>query len=415
MRPFTLLGSLVLLAIALVSCGDVQSFQSTSNPSLVGTNWRAISPEGIDPISLAISPDFSNDSTLFMGLDGWDMGVFRSTDGGDSWQEVYEGLRGSAHGGWVVLSPNFASDRTVFAGRGNGGVVRSTDSGDSWKKANSGLPRYQDVGSCCGYYGVTGLVFSPSFASDSTVFLATWNGLYRSTNGGKTWQNMSQDLAETWVVQVLLSPSFGTDNTVFVLAEAPGGNALYKSTDRGETWRQLTELQAGFRGLAVPGEADSPIPNLRVDRWYSVPSGIVISPDFGTDGTLFAVTPGIPPLAEDGLLRSTDQGNTWETVYTSDRGRQGWVVLSPNFGTDSTLFTSKVCESVFRSQDRGETWEEVTSELLFPLIGLVPGHHTCDPPGFRTIVFPPSSTTDSTLFVWTEVGIFQLSNFRISP
>ena len=123
MRPFTLLGSLVLLAIALVSCGDVQSFQSTSNPSLVGTNWRAINPEGIDPISLAISPDFSNDNTLFMGLDGWDMGVFRSTDGGDSWQEVYEGLRGSAHGGWVVLSPNFASDRTVFAGRGNGGVV----------------------------------------------------------------------------------------------------------------------------------------------------------------------------------------------------------------------------------------------------------------------------------------------------
>ena len=91
------------------------------------------------------------------------------------------------------------------------------------------------------------------------------------------------------------------------------------------------------------------------------------------------------------------------------------MVVSPNFGTDGTLFTSKVCESIFRSQDRGETWEEVTSELSFPLISLVPGHHTCDPPGFRTIVFPPLSTTDGTLFVWTETGIFQLSNFRISP
>lgn len=316
--------------------------------------------------------------------------------GSDSWQEVYEGLRGGTLVSWVVLSPNFASDRTVFAGRG----VRSTDSGDSWEKANNGLLRYQDVGECCGYYGVTGLVFSPSFASDSTVFLATWNGLYRSTNGGETWQNMSQDLAETWVIHVLLSPSIGTDNTVFVLAQASGGNVLYKSTDRGETWRQL-------------------IPNLPVNSGPSVTSGIVISPAFGTDGTLFAATRGYGQLTEDRLLRSTDQGNTWETVYTYDgvlqRNFSPWVVVSPNFGTDSTLFTSKVCESIFRSQDRGETWEEVTSELSFPLIGLIPDYHTCDPPGFRTLVFPPSSATDSTLFVWTEVGIFQLSNFRISP
>ena len=235
--------------------------------------------------------------------------------------------------------------------------------------------------------------------------------MYRSTNGGDTWQNTSQDLAETWVIHVLLSPSFGTDNTVFVLGQASIGNALYKSTDRGETWSQLTELQAGIRGLAVLGETDNPIPNLPV-------GGIVISPDFGTDGTLFAVTPGIRPLIESGLLRSTDQGNTWETVYSYDVEIQGnfspWVVVSPNFGTDGTLFTSTVCESIFRSQDRGETWEEATSELLFPLIGLVPGHHTCDPPGFRTLVFPAPSAIDSQVFVWTEVGIFKLSNFSVS-
>ncbi len=393
MKRFTFFGSLVLLGIILVSCGDVQSFRSTANSSLVGTGWRTTSPEGLGSTSLAISPDFSRDRTMFMGLSSWDMGVFRTTDGGDSWQEVYEGLRGSVSGGWVVLSPDFASDRTLFAGRGNGGVVRSTDGGDSWEKANTGLARHQDVGQCCGYYGVTGLLFSPTFASDSTVYLATWSGLYRSTNRGETWQNMTLDLADTWIIHVLVSPSFGTDNTLFVLAHAPirsVGNALYKSTDRGETWRQVK-------------------PNLPVDSGYSVTSGIVISPAFGTDGTFFAAT-------LDGLLRSTDQGITWETIYSYDGVLQGnftpWVVLSPNFGTDNTLFTSKVCEGVFRSKDRGETWEEVTSQIMFPLIELVPGYHTCDPPGFRTLVFPSHSTADGILFVWTEVGIFQLSNFR---
>ena len=123
-----------------------------------------------------------------------------------------------------------------------------------------------------------------------------------------------------------------------------------------------------------------------MDSGYSVTSGIVISPAFGTDGIFFAATP-------DGLLRSTDEGVTWETVYSYDGVLQGnfspWVVLSPEFGTDNTLFTSKVCEGIFRSQNRGETWEEVTSELSFPLIGLVQGYHTCDPPGFRTLVFSP--------------------------
>jgi hypothetical protein len=90
-----------------------------------------------------------------------------------------------------------------------------------------------------------------------------------------------------------------------------------------------------------------------------------------------------------------------------------WVVVSPSFATDDTLFTSKVCGGLFRSIDGGDTWQEVSQQFTVPAIALSPGYHTCDPPGFRSLVFSPSFTTNSNLFVWTEVGIFQLSNFSM--
>ena len=55
-----------------------------------------------------------------------------------------------------------------------------------------------------------------------------------------------------------------------------------------------------------------------MDSGFSVTSGIVISPGFGTDGTIFAAT-------LDGLLRSTDQGNMWETVYRYDGDQSAFV------------------------------------------------------------------------------------------
>ena len=214
MRRYAPLGLLFLMGVVFASCSQDQSFQSPSTPENVGGDWRGVSPEGISVTSLALSPAYTVDRTLFMGFDGWDLGVFRSTDGGGSWVEVYEGLRGSLDP-WVVVSPDFASDRTLFAGRGNGGVFRSTDGGDSWKKVTRDIPRYEDVGECCGYYGVSDLVFSPSFTIDSTVYLATWNGLFRSTDRGQTWQNVSQDLTDTWMIQVLVSPSFACNSLPF--------------------------------------------------------------------------------------------------------------------------------------------------------------------------------------------------------
>ena len=387
---YSILALMVLLGAVLASCSQVQSFQT---PPASGPGWRAIGPEGIDVTSLAISPKFSEDGTIFIGLGGWDLGVFRSTNGGDKWEEVFEGLRGTV-APWVVVSPAFASDGTIFAGRGNGGVYRSTDGGDSWKKASRGFPRYEDIGECCGYYLVLDLVFSPSFASDNTLYLGTLDGLFRSIDRGDTWQKLSLGLKDTWITEVAISPSFASDNTLLVVARNKSwdtGPSLFRSTDRGNTWRQVTQnLGVGW------------------DRWIT--TRLVLSPSYADDGTLYAAT-------LDGLLRSTDRGDTWQKVYSYDEILEGnfepWVVVSPDFASDDTVFTSKVCGGVFSSNDRGDTWREVTQELTVPTVALSSVHQTCEPPGFNSLVFSPSFASDNTVFVWTEVGIIQL--FEFSP
>ena len=167
---------------------------------------------------------------------------------------------------------------------------------------------------------------------------------------------------------------------------------MFRSTDRGDTWHMIAQ-------------------RLQLDwgRWIN--TRLVISPSFATDGNLYAAT-------LDGLLRSTDRGDTWKEVYSYDEVLDGnfppWVAISPNFAVDSTLFTSKVCEGVFRSTDGGDTWRDVSRQLTVPAIALSPDYHTCDPSGFTSLVFSPSFTDDSTLFVWSEVGIFQLTEFSVA-
>ena len=89
MRRYLLFAFLVLPGVMSASCGEPQSLQS---PPPSGPDWRAIGPEGVRVASLDISPEFSTDRTLFMGLHGWDLGVFRSIYGGDllNWFDVHD-------------------------------------------------------------------------------------------------------------------------------------------------------------------------------------------------------------------------------------------------------------------------------------------------------------------------------------
>jgi photosystem II stability/assembly factor-like uncharacterized protein len=273
---------------------------------------------GFDPLHLALSPDYARDQTLFAASSA---GVYRVA-GGD-WQELQEGLGDLFSASALAISPNFPNDGTLFIGGDyrRPQVFISTDGGESWTSASQGLPEA----------GVASLIISPNYAEDRTAYAwLQYQGLYRTINGGQSWEQVTK---EDWYVQSMaISPDFAADQTLFV--GALNGN-LYRSDDGGFTWQALGGgLPPGtvwVKALAISPEfaRDSTL-FAGLDRgihkstdggysWEAVNTGLphrpdgelagvlalAISPDYAADQTIFAA------LVRHGVYKSTDGGASW--------------------------------------------------------------------------------------------------------
>ena len=161
--------------------------------TLAGGGWRSGGPYGGDVQALALSPAFATDGLALAGgaQTGPSMpggyGIARTTDGGESWKL----LQDEQHR-WAVfdlaISPNFTADRTAFAGT-DVGLLRSTDRGDTWTWLYNGLPDCTHGSACA----IGRVWLSPSFASDGVVLALQRDGkLYKSSDRGDTWTYILQ-------------------------------------------------------------------------------------------------------------------------------------------------------------------------------------------------------------------------------
>jgi DNA-binding beta-propeller fold protein YncE len=246
----------------------------------------------------------------------------------------------------IVLSPDFAADRTIFVA-GGGGVFRSTDSGLSWQQLHGGLPhkRYYN------YYAPSiSLALSPNFAADRTLFAGIFvgdsvgYGVYRSTDAGDTWQPTWSGLTHLRVHKITVSPDFATDHTLVAhsryqnLTEWTGGQSLFRSTDGGQTWEMIAS------GTESDGSDLPPIEEVlpALDRLVRFRSG-------GYGQT---------------IERTTDGGETWQTVFTLPPGKYPLeIVTSPSFEQDRSVYVL-FYTSLLRSTDGGQTWESFQDPAL---------------------------------------------------
>ncbi len=230
--------SIGALAVGRQADGAVPVLAASAQGTLLlsddgGERWRVCRiAERAAVVSVALSPDYPSDRTLFVGTiaDGAgverELALWRSRDGGEQWEQ-----RLSARGSEalpLLIVPNPSREAAIFIGVG-GRVLRDCPAiagggaGDSgWREAPLGD----------GSLVVTHLVASPRYRSDGTLFAATSVGVYISCDRGRSFYSCSEGLNGRGVVVVTPSPRYAKDWLIY--AAEPDGT-LWRRRDAART------------------------------------------------------------------------------------------------------------------------------------------------------------------------------------
>ena len=292
------------LAAAAPAAADVDP--DTFAPHLRALEWREVGPYR-GGRSAAVVGIPNDPQTYYFGATGG--GVWKTRDAGTSWENVSDGYFGGSVGAVAVSEwdPNVVyvglGEKTV---RGNvspgDGVWKSVDAGDSWTKL--GLEDTQHISRIrvhprdpdTAYLAAMGHLFGPNDE----------RGVYRTTDGGETWEKILFVSADVGAVDLAMDPTnprilyasfWRVRRTPYSLESGGEGSGLYKSVDGGDNWELISEND-GFPGgtLGIIGIAVSPTNNKN----------------------LYAMVE-----AEDGgVYRSRDGGESWSRTNDDRNLRQ---------------------------------------------------------------------------------------------
>jgi photosystem II stability/assembly factor-like uncharacterized protein len=319
----------------------LSAFDSTTFTAL---SWRNVGPwRGGRSVAVAGLP--SNPMTYFAGYTGG--GLWRTDDAGISWRNISDGHFTSGSIGAIAVAPS--DENVIYVGSGEhairgqsstygDGMYKSTDQGRTWSKIGLTTSRQ-----------ISAVRVHPT--NPDIVFVAVqgdrWQGsadrgVYRSTDGGKTWtqilkgENATSGAADLSMdatnPRILYAAFWDHQRTPWMVRSGGAGSGLWKSTDGGDTWKRLNDGLPKLMGKI--GVSVSPA---NPDRVYA-----------------------IVEAENGGLYRSDDAGKSWR-LMTGDRLIQtrSWYYM--NITADPTNADAVWVSNapLLRSTDGGRTFAVV--------------------------------------------------------
>ena len=272
-----------------------------------GLHWKAIRgglPRDFGAEWLVIDP--VSPRRMYLATEGGhpEPFLFRSLDGGSSWQPMDDSFTSAAYAVTAFLT-HPRSPRTLYAAVGET-VYKSTDGGAVWKATGAGLKGYL-------------LALLIPHGRSGSVYAGTTEGLFLSLDGGATWARHSPEAPLGNVSHLAAS-----GQTLLALAQGDGRRGgVFRSRDGGRSW-----------ALSSKGIFSTDVTVVEV----------------GAPGTIWCV-------ADSNLFRSTDDGLTWRRIRPDPVSLRATVEVNVDPTDRSNVFAVYSDGAFWRSGDAGETWE----------------------------------------------------------
>ena len=329
---------------------EADADEAASKAGSPAERWSGLTLRGIGPAVTSgriadIAVDPTDKKRWFLAVASG--GVWKTENGGITFTPVFDG-EGSYSIGCVTVDPR--NPHVVWVGTGENnaqrsvgygdGVYRSEDGGKSWK--NVGLKASEHIGKILVHPGDSNVVY---VAAQGPLWSKGGDrGLYKTTDGGKTWKavlTVSENTGVSDVVMdphdpnVLLAAAWQRRRHVFTLVAGGPESTIYKTTDGGESWRKVA----------------SGLPKEDIGR-----IGLAIAP---TDpDTVYALVEASAAGKAGGTYRSTNRGESWEKRSDYVPGGPMYyqeILVDPK--DPERLYSMDVFLKV--SDDAGKTWRNL--------------------------------------------------------
>lgn len=337
---------LLLISCLFLFSGHKVNAQKTvskfSNEFYKSIQWRNIGPFR-GGRSAAVAGVKNKANLYYMGATGG--GVWKTTDAGNSWQNISDGFFGGSVGAIAISE---SDNNVIYVGngevtvRGNvssgDGMWKSVDAGKNWEhiglKTSRHIPRVRihPKNSDIVYAAVLGDLYKPSEE----------RGVYKSIDGGKNWKKVLFSNSNAGAVDLLIDPNnprilyastWNIHKTPYSLSSGGEGSAIWKSTDEGKTWTNISTNKGLPKGI-----------------WGI--SGITVSPV--NSDIIWALIEN----KDGGLYKSNDAGKTWKLVNSERKLRQrAWYYTRLYADTQDENLVYVLNVQYHQSKDGGKTFK----------------------------------------------------------